>query len=162
MNDKKMLSAGLCYTFTLNPCDECQFMKKRRDRDVYVTEALQATLGEIKKHFKYILVPEISHKGRYHFHGYIEIINVSQFYLYAIPKLMGFSRIEIDTIKDHQIWANYIYKNREIMEPLTEVRWHGYVLTHETPSTVDLWKRHRDNKRAKNKWISDLGGTAGV
>lgn len=60
---------------------------------------------------------EISRSGRLHFHGYIKIKDIVQFYFYDLRKLKHYGTFEIDFINDPLKWDLYIKKQKEMMEP---------------------------------------------
>lgn len=70
---------------------------------------------------------ELSSRGRAHFHGVIEIKDLANFYYYDVPKMLLHFSVEIDTIKDMDVWQFYCRKqdcfmqnfiHREIMSEL--------------------------------------------
>lgn len=66
-------------------------------------------------------LPEVSPKGRAHFHGTIKFIGSTlNFYLIDIHKLMGFGSLKIATIADIDVWENYCYKQTALMRPFCE------------------------------------------
>lgn len=61
------------------------------------------------------LVPECSPQSRFHFHGYIKVLNLQLFPLF-IQFINEAGSSEMDTIEDESIWHNYIYKQSSIWE----------------------------------------------
>lgn len=102
------------YTITINP--ETQLFGDP-DRFMLVSSYVYGKLKNIN-HIECYLYPEISGKGRIHFHGKIKIIDVIDFYLYGVYKLMLIGHIEIDTIKDVKVWDTYMTKSCPMMASL--------------------------------------------
>jgi len=59
---------------------------------------------------------EMSKAGRLHFHGYIVINDIANFYFYDLKKLKHYGTFEIDFITDPLIWDLYIKKQKDFME----------------------------------------------
>lgn len=64
---------------------------------------------------------EISKGGRLHFHGYIKINDIPNFYFYDLKRLMKEGTFEIDFIKDPLIWDLYIKKQKPFMEKFCSI-----------------------------------------
>lgn len=71
-------------------------------------------------------VPELSSKGRLHFHGVIRILNVPHFYIH-LKDYEPFGGWEIDTISDMKVWDTYCFKSKSFMKDFIE----GYKLKYE-------------------------------
>lgn len=109
------------YTFNFNPemqpkrngySEEVDSFKKFNDK-------MRETLGTLK----YALVDvclEISQTGRLHYHGYIVIEQIIEFFFYDIPLLQSLGAYEIDTIADEVKWEAYVIKLRLLMKPFCE------------------------------------------
>lgn len=108
------------YSFNLNPSDEHQYFSKESNR-----------IRDVGRYFSTYLVTlftahcevymEISRTGRLHFHGIITFNttnDIRQFYIEAIHNLLKQCTIEIDTIKDMDIWRTYITKCQSL------IKWH--------------------------------------
>lgn len=102
------------YTLTINP--EIQLFGDP-DRFVLVSSYVYGALKKIN-HIECYLYPEISGKGRIHFHGKIRISDIPDFYLYGVYKLFLIGHTEIDTIKDMVVWDTYITKSCSVMAEL--------------------------------------------
>lgn len=59
---------------------------------------------------------EISSQGRIHFHGYIKINDIYQFFFHDMKKLKCYGTFEIDQITDPLKWDLYIKKQKHFME----------------------------------------------
>lgn len=59
---------------------------------------------------------EISKAGRLHFHGYIRITDIANFYFYDLRKLKHYGTFEIDFIEQDENWDAYIKKQSWFME----------------------------------------------
>lgn len=72
-------------------------------------------LKSISAYVKYEMFPEISPKGRLHYHGTIMFTSwrdVFDFYYLEIPIVSEQSSLEIDTIKDIDKWKVYYLKQQ--------------------------------------------------
>lgn len=67
--------------------------------------------------------PELSKKGRLHFHGIIKWKTFKQLFLFlqALPTLLSIAQIEIDTGGDDWQWYVYCRKMRHIIKPMCSV-----------------------------------------
>lgn len=61
------------------------------------------------------VILEISSKGRFHYHGYIQIKDIPRFVIHDLAKLRHYGTYEIDTIKDYEKWDKYILKQERFM-----------------------------------------------
>lgn len=119
MNKKKMekKSSLFCedmwYSFTLCPKDDYQKWSSVA-RYKTAIKAITSKL-ELLCHCTYELNPEISNKGRIHFHGKLKIDCIVRFLLYDIKKIEKIGIYEIDEINDHDIWYKYCNKDKKVM-----------------------------------------------
>lgn len=131
------LNVGEVYAITLNPPDTLaphndpllpysNFLKE--------VNRIYAELITKCKHSAMILYPELSHKGRLHFHGYLQITNVIAFMLNDLLHLRSMCHFEIDTISYEeiekadgdtsppvtgaQVYDKYIRKQLHLIAPL--------------------------------------------
>lgn len=86
-------------------------------------------------------VPEVSPKGRVHFHGLLSIDNVINFYLFDLQKLMGFGSLKIATIADSEVWRIYMYKQEALMKPFCE---DVHAIVYEYTTTRQLGPQYID------------------
>lgn len=100
-----------CYTFTYNPEQQ------------YVGDVER--LKKVVRHFRnkmnfsclsYKVYLELSGNGRIHFHGYIKIKEIKEFYLFAVGTMCAHASTEIDIINDDEIWYDYITKQFHIWQ----------------------------------------------
>jgi len=108
------VSVTTWYTLTINP--EIQLFGDP-DRFMLVSSYVYGALKKIN-HITCQLYPEISGKGRIHFHGRIRIHDITDFFIYGVYKLFNIGHIEIDTISDSEVWEKYITKSKSYMEDL--------------------------------------------
>lgn len=96
------------YTFTMNKRSRIGILKKDiRDYLIH--------FKTISPYVQYYMVPEISPKGRLHYHGTIRFTahrDIFSFYYNILPVLAEDCSIEIDTIKDINEWNKYIIKQQ--------------------------------------------------
>jgi hypothetical protein len=123
------------YSFTLSPNDSCQYFGyahrcEKRDHIFDPTETQRLKLFQryirdypykvLKKFCDVKLYSEISRNGRLHCHGWIkfkDFKSVMLFYTNVVEeykRVYGF--IEIDTIKDMQVWKTYCTKQQHLWE----------------------------------------------
>lgn len=104
------VSTGVLYAVTLNPSDKFQHFN--------MTSRVNKTIVDLESILFYNdaeweLYPEISCKGRIHFHGYVSIRDKNNFYLYNIPYLLKRCTIvikDIHSFEDPTYWNEYIEK----------------------------------------------------
>jgi hypothetical protein len=99
------------YTFTVSPCDDHQYFNED-DREEKFRKLF-------KMYFKkwininVFLYPELSPRGRLHFHGTIMFKtekSIKKFFLFYVSDILRKSQIEIDTIGDADTWRIYCSK----------------------------------------------------
>lgn len=96
------------YAFTFNPCDSYQhFRSVERLRECYHDLKEKIFFNHI---VYYELYPELSSKGRFHVHGYIQIQNPVNFYLNVIPHLCAKGTMVIKLLNDSDVWGEYCHK----------------------------------------------------
>jgi len=126
----QMLCEGETYAFSLNPEYQAEkFATVTRDRMIvnHVKNQLHKLHG-----CTYAMYPEFAPlTGRLHYHGYLKITKVYDFYL-TLPKVRKLCQIEIDIINDKQIWEEYIFKDRKKMELPMKNKQIPYQLTDKT------------------------------
>lgn len=66
-------------------------------------------------HSQVKVLPEMSPKGRWHFHGYLYITNIYKFFLRDMPILQRSGTYEIDTIESIPKWEEYINKQQFVI-----------------------------------------------
>lgn len=107
-------------TITINPARQ-EFGSL--DRFIIVTGLIYKLLKSLK-HANYYMYPELSGKGRIHYHGWLEIHDVPQFYLMDVPRLIEHGHIKIDTHDGTDKWDIYITKSTGYMNDLTNTNIH--------------------------------------
>ncbi len=110
----KMYADNISYSITINPSNSYQYFLLKRDRLKKLVEVHTDKLNTVK-YCKLTLFAELSKSGRYHYHGYVTIINSLYFHLYDLPCLEDWNNIKIDTINDPEVWSTYCKKNVEVM-----------------------------------------------
>lgn len=127
------LRMDFCYTFTYNP--EQQYIGDI-DRIKKAVRAFKNKMNFACLAYKVYL--ELSSNGRIHFHGYIKIKEIKEFYLFAVPAMCAHASTEMDTIEDDEVWYNYITKQFHI--------WQIYLYKDYPPEYVTQWiKTEIDN-----------------
>lgn len=138
------------YAFTLNPSNKYQKFNSYTRPSEFL-KIVNELLGNIKH---YVLYPEISPKGRIHFHGWIwfdtqqEII---EFYLNKIHDLGENSTYEMDILNDVKIWTDYCTKQITFHEYFSRVTYTSIPLKSDFKSDHSGFM---DDGKKKNKCIS--------
>lgn len=65
---------------------------------------------------KYTMFVEISSKGRFHFHGYIEVHDIMNFYIFDVKTLMNNGTCVMKEIEDVTKWHEYIHKQEKFIQ----------------------------------------------
>lgn len=111
--DIETIELNLPYTFTINPCDDHQHWKLDTQSRIESCRIFMQHQIDQFSSCPTELFPEVSCKGRIHWHGKIVFKNhddILKFYISHIPNLLYKSLIEIDTIADNDKWNTYIKK----------------------------------------------------
>jgi len=113
-------------SITINPEDQYfEYSNDPFERFNVWTAHIYKMLKELR-HCDMLLRPEVSHIGRLHLHG---VLNVSaqaaaEFALSDIPKLIQIGHTDIDTISDQAVWLTYCDKSLKTMHELTKCNIH--------------------------------------
>lgn len=99
------------YTFTVSPSDDYQYFNEddREDKFYKLWKMYFRKWIDINVY----LHPELSPRGRLHFHGTILFKTekaIKKFYLFYVSDILRKSQIEIDTITDPDKWSLYCAK----------------------------------------------------
>lgn len=106
------------YAFTLNPGDQPnQSGLGVNEFKRWFTAQRISILNILGNYANIDLYPEISSKGRIHFHGFLTIKDIFNFYYKCVPRLMVHYSIEMDTIADRAVWKTYCTKQEEFVQP---------------------------------------------
>lgn len=113
------VNATTVYAFTLSPVDQplqtnlgkIQLAAVRQWSEKLFTNIRRLSNCTINANL------EISGGGRLHIHGLIRIDNIACFYFHDIPLLKSYGTYEIDTIKDPEVWQQYMIKQKSFMAP---------------------------------------------
>lgn len=99
------------YSFTVSPCDDYQYFNED-DREDKFRKMFKMYFKKWKSINVY-LYPELSPRGRLHFHGTLLFKtekSIKTFYLFYISDILRKAQIEIDTIGDEEKWRLYCVK----------------------------------------------------
>lgn len=92
------------YTLTISPPEMIHTLFDNDDQEKelslcrYVSEVHKLIL-RYQQYVEIVLNPELSYKGRLHYHGVIKFLDIFGAYFYFLPRLSMLGYIEIDTIK---------------------------------------------------------------
>lgn len=117
--DPKLLKIDELYSLSLNPGSNPVNYVPKNDTFQYNYRVYTNKIINIInkcKNCKITMYPELSSSGKYHYHGYITILNIAYFMLYDIHILKQYSCFEIDIINDSKIWSEYVFKGKHYME----------------------------------------------
>lgn len=153
-------------TFTICPNDEQQHINSPC-RIVMVHNHIRTILYDVLgDKFPYKLFTEITEPqngqdgsiARIHFHGliYLPPVDLITFYAEYFHRLNRYFRIEVDTIKNLEVFLNYCTKQRESMELYCKVYKVEYILHHKMakPQSYDSFTKQIVTKRSKKNVIN--------
>lgn len=116
-DSKQYYEEGVIYAFTCNPKMQYDLHTDRHHRpSLEVEHFINCIARHIKHACHFKVVPEMSHFGRWHWHGVIKLTDVFEFYSSCLPLLVSKSSFKICPITDSDGWSSYMYKNQKIME----------------------------------------------
>lgn len=97
-----------CYAITINPCDKYQHFHSmmRLEKCIDDLDKILADIGC----YEYVLYPELSPKGRFHWHGFFVVIDKIRFYSYSIPHLLRCGTVVLKELVDVEEWKKYVHK----------------------------------------------------
>lgn len=102
------------YAFTVSPSNTFQYFSERENR---IGKCVRIAYNKLNHScIQYKLYIEVSRTGRIHYHGYIWIKDIREFFIDVVPILKDYAQIEIDTIEDDEVWEHYITKQCAIMQ----------------------------------------------
>lgn len=110
------------FTFSYNPSAQPVREGNGRIKRLHIKEFIDSIreLFDRCKNCDIKCVWELSRKGRFHIHGSIKFINIMEFYVNDLQRLIFQGALEIDKINDPEVWEVYIYKQRTLMERYAE------------------------------------------
>lgn len=110
------------FSLTISPDDSFQYFGKEDRFILFVAE----TVRWLKLHLNnsnVTLFPELSGRGRLHWHGWIEVpkIRIREFYLFDVLRLQSMGHIELDSClqETHDVYDCYVRKQRSIFDEVT-------------------------------------------
>lgn len=107
----ELVSPGLAYAFTFNPAHQPADLSAFPDWYRSYQRLFQEWPGcDIE------VVPELSSKGRIHFHGYLTMISPFYFY-FNLKDYTAVGTFELDIINDKGVWYDYVHKQRHVFLP---------------------------------------------
>lgn len=111
---------GNFYTLTINPSDKGQYTKSMKR----ITECISHGSYILNNYFPdCIAYPEISKKGRFHWHGILRFNHsdeICEFYI-KLPILLMDNSVEIDTISNGEKWLEYCKKQHVFRQYCTKI-----------------------------------------
>lgn len=107
------------YAITVNPCDDHQYFKLDTSSRIESCKIFMIHCIDNMAATPIILYPEVSSKGRIHWHGLIKFKtypDVLKFFITHVPGLLSKASIEIDTISDPHVWDEYCTKQKSLFD----------------------------------------------
>lgn len=105
--DMEKIELNTFYTLTLNKAVlRPTIMENIRDYQKIIARYIQ-------NYASFILLPELSKVGKLHYHGMISFESYENIFFFYQNSLNMGCAIEIDTIKDMDIWYTYITKQKK-------------------------------------------------
>lgn len=147
------LSLETEYTFTLNLAEMIGVFPV--DIDKY--EKWLSTFFKPIRGMRFRMYPEVSSKGRLHMHGVVSFTRVTAIVRYYEVLFAEQLRIscEMDTIADAQTWAEYVTKQKWIMETYCEKIKRIYEYTND--SVPEMVLKPKKGGRDLTYWCTRRG-----
>jgi len=165
-NLKKMQANGTRLSFTLNAADSAQFFNDEMDNRLWSSHVVYNNY--VNKMIKpwadnYIMYPEISTKGRIHYHGILTVSAFDKFYLTYARKIeqCEYINMDLDTLNEEDNkWLEYCTKDRLLMEPLIATRGKGlkYSINHKTAcsSLKEINTKSKKNQSSLQSYFATI------
>lgn len=119
---EEYVELGGRYAITISPEDsrdsEKDTFKDYSDIKEHIREVNDNNIQNIFKRLKFCEVevyPELSPTGRLHYHGVLTVIDTVGFLWHDVQIIREQSICEVDTIKDMNIWLEYVQKQQHLM-----------------------------------------------
>lgn len=103
------------YAFNHNPEAQPKIGKLNSVKEWFDTMELLFT--KVCNHSKFKLNVEISSTGRYHFHGYISVVDIIGFYTKDVKSLIQSGTSIMKVIDKESDWEEYIWKQKGFIQP---------------------------------------------
>lgn len=127
------------YTFSYNPEEQPLFDKFYKMKLNNLKDWSQRML-QIFSHLRFstiTVVQEISQKGRFHYHGWININKLPEFIIHDLAYLRHYGTYEIDVVSNEDIWLKYVFKQERFMRKYCTV----HEMYYEIDTTDNVEKR---------------------
>ena len=148
-SDKSMFKNNIKYAITINTSDGYQYTRYQTPRRLKYACQVYYNIGRLLGQVSvYDFILEISQAGRIHAHGYITFHDSFEYYCHLIHVLKEVCNIKIVEIDDQTIWAQYLIKDRELMEPCLTKRGIPYRYSNKC-ETVKRWNKPLISLRQK-------------
>lgn len=116
-DDHAMIKNDVYVSITINTNDTCQYFRFSTHRRLRYAVRIYYNICRLLTNVaKFELYPELSEKGRLHYHGTIKFDNVFEYYCHILPILSEISNVKLKPIDDIDGWKLYMLKDRGIME----------------------------------------------
>lgn len=115
------------YAFSYNPVAQPQ-IGRIESLKVWL-DVMDNMFRSVCKNSNYLLYIELSPTGRWHFHGYINIMDIYEFFCSDIHTLMSNGTSYMKCIDDNEEWYKYCTKQQLIMQPKLQIKLYDKLIT---------------------------------
>lgn len=113
---------GVLYSFSFNPEEQPifdKFYKVKLNTLQSWSHAMLKIFNDLR-YSKLQVFLEVSRRGRFHYHGVIQVMKPLEFVIHDAKMLAHYGCYEIDTIADMQKWLTYCMKQQELITVYAE------------------------------------------
>ncbi len=148
------------YECTINPINQKQYFSSGSNRFKNTCEAFFKFISNITS-IKYSFIPEISRKGRIHFHGTVTVTDMADFSILHLHKFYEGNYNTCFNPYRNDYWPRYISKDIKMMAPISSFYNIPYFITPLNISkynNLHLVTTQTDINSFLLKSDSDIGG----
>lgn len=145
------------YSFNINPSEQHFNIKSPQLRWAKMFQDIEILINTMFAEIHGNL--EVSRTGRIHMHGYIRFVSVSNFYIATLPQMLSRATLEIDSIKDFDVWDKYVMKSKYVLNGYnTEIDNHRKLKDIKCPDApllehggiIDMLKKNESKSKVKS------------
>lgn len=153
----EVVSMGKLYAISINPVAQPQIGKCLSFKEWY--DSHEHLFRDVCVASEFRLYIEISPMGRFHFHGWMCIKNIMNFYLYDVKTLTMERTCVIKEIEDPDVWEEYTLKQQHIIQRYLESELYGPLVRPKDPlimiNTIPKFSEVRSQKELSCKRYPD-------
>lgn len=109
---------GKLYAISVNPVAQPQIGRCLSFKEWY--DSMEHLFRDVCIASEFRLYVEISPMGRFHFHGWMCVKNIMNFYIYDVKTLTREQTCVIKEIEDPEVWEEYILKQQGLIQNYLE------------------------------------------